>query len=151
MEKDILVILMMAFGLFAILMFILFYIYAKKYYNFKHINEEYNLDEEVELIDILVNKKVITFDANGYQLKKDDKVYIKVDGNEYDGVVQKDNYKKMISAIKETPKLLVLIDKKEILTIEEAKLQEKDKEKTKEFKTELLNIDEMDFIPKKKK
>ena len=151
MEKDILVILMMAFGLFAILMFILFYIYAKKYYNSKHINEEYNLDEEVELIDILVDKKVITFDANGYQLKKDAKVYIKMDGNEYDGVVQKDNYKKMISAIKETPKLLVIVDKKEILTIEEAKLQEKDQEKTKEFKTELLNIDEMDFIPKKKK
>ena len=50
MEKDILVILMVAFGLFAILMFILFYVYAKKYYNDKHIIEDYE-DEEHDTIE----------------------------------------------------------------------------------------------------
>lgn len=48
MKSDILVILMMAFGLFAILMFILFYVYAKKYYNEKKINEDYDLDDDKE-------------------------------------------------------------------------------------------------------
>lgn len=46
MEKDILVILMIAFGLFAILMFILFYVYAKKYYNDKHMDEDYESEQE---------------------------------------------------------------------------------------------------------
>ena len=48
MEKDILVILMVAFGLFAIVMFILFFVYLKKYYNDKHISDDYKkeLDQE---------------------------------------------------------------------------------------------------------
>lgn len=41
MEKDVLVILMVAFGLFAIVMFVLFFVYLKKYYNSKHINDDY--------------------------------------------------------------------------------------------------------------
>ena len=44
MIEDILVILMMAFGLFAILMFILFYVYLKKRYNKKHIFDDYTKD-----------------------------------------------------------------------------------------------------------
>ncbi len=46
MEKDILVILMVAFGLFAIVMFILFFVYLKKYYNNKHLEEDYKRDIE---------------------------------------------------------------------------------------------------------
>ena len=57
MGKDILVILMVAFGLFAIIMFVLFYAYLKKYYNNKHISEDYKKDiddtpieeEEIEI------------------------------------------------------------------------------------------------------
>ena len=44
MIEDILVILMMAFGLFAILMFILFYVYLKKRYNKKHLSDDYTKD-----------------------------------------------------------------------------------------------------------
>ena len=44
MEKDVLVILMIAFGIFAIVMFILFYVYLKKYYNSKHIEDDYASD-----------------------------------------------------------------------------------------------------------
>jgi flagellar basal body-associated protein FliL len=54
MEKDILVILMVAFGLFAIVMFILFFIYLKKYYNSKHISEDYKKqidDDAIEEIE----------------------------------------------------------------------------------------------------
>ena len=51
MEKDILVILMVAFGLFAIVMFILFFIYLKKYYNSKHIEEDYKKELDNEEID----------------------------------------------------------------------------------------------------
>ena len=54
MEMDILVILMVAFALFAILMFVLFYIYAKKYYNEKHLTEIYE-DDAVD--DELLEKK----------------------------------------------------------------------------------------------
>ena len=51
MGKDILVILMIAFGLFAIFMFILFFIYLKKYYNNRHIDDNYqkDLDDKFEL------------------------------------------------------------------------------------------------------
>ena len=50
MEKDILVILMIAFGLFAIIMFVLFFAYLKKYYNKRHLNDDYqiDLDEKIE-------------------------------------------------------------------------------------------------------
>ena len=44
MLNDILVILMIAFGLFAIIMFILFYVYLRKRYNNKHINDDYAKD-----------------------------------------------------------------------------------------------------------
>ena len=53
MENEILVILMVAFGLFAIVMFILFFIYLKRYYNNKHLDDDYqkdidrNIDEEI--------------------------------------------------------------------------------------------------------
>ena len=51
MGKDILVILMIAFGLCAIFMFILFFIYLKKYYNNRHIDDNYqkDLDDKFEL------------------------------------------------------------------------------------------------------
>ena len=50
MEKDILVILMIAFGLFAIIMFVLFFAYLKKYYNKRHLNDDYqiDIDEKIE-------------------------------------------------------------------------------------------------------
>jgi flagellar basal body-associated protein FliL len=49
MEKEVLVILMVAFGLFAIVMFILFFIYLKRYYNNKHLDEDYQKDIDKEL------------------------------------------------------------------------------------------------------
>lgn len=52
MEMNVLVILMVAFALFAILMFILFYVYAKKYYNEKHMVEDYN-DDAIDEVDVL--------------------------------------------------------------------------------------------------
>ena len=49
MDLNVLVILIMAFGLFSILMFILFYIYAKKYYNDKMVsNENIELDDDID-------------------------------------------------------------------------------------------------------
>ena len=50
MEKDILVILMVSFGLFAIVMFVLFFIYLKKYYNTKHLEDDYK--KEIDRNDL---------------------------------------------------------------------------------------------------
>ena len=52
MLNDILVIVMMAFGLFAICMFILFYVYLKKHYNNRHIDDDYKKDLDREEIEI---------------------------------------------------------------------------------------------------
>ena len=59
MMKDILVILMVAFGLFTILMFVLFYVYVKKHYNNKHLSDDYEKDLEDNYIkkEKLDNKK----------------------------------------------------------------------------------------------
>ncbi len=48
MENNVLVVLMVAFGLMAIVMFVVFYIYLKKYYNSKHLSDDYQkeLDNE---------------------------------------------------------------------------------------------------------
>ena len=51
MENEVLVILMVAFGLIAIAMFILFYIYLKKYYNQKHLSEDYQKELESEHLE----------------------------------------------------------------------------------------------------
>ena len=51
MVNDILVIIMVAFGLFAILMFILLYVYMKKNYNIRHMNYDYEKDIDKEEID----------------------------------------------------------------------------------------------------
>ncbi len=60
--KDILVILMVAFGLFAIVMFVLFYVYLRKYYNKKHLEEDYEKlgddDTEPELAEPLKKESV---------------------------------------------------------------------------------------------
>jgi len=161
MEKDILVILMMAFGLFAILMFILFYIYAKKYYNTKHLTENYqDDDEECELIDILINDKIITFDANNYILSNNDHVKVMMDNNIFDGIVKKENYVEHINNIVETPRLLVLDMKKEEKvednkTVEDVRLYDSiNKTKIVEDKPNVFennDYNEMEFIPKKKK
>ncbi len=161
MEKDILVILMMAFGLFAILMFILFYIYAKKYYNAKHLTENYqDDDDECELIDILINNKIITFDANNYILSNNDHVKVVMDNNTFDGIVKKENYMEHINNVVETPRLLVLDMKKEEKvednkTVEDVKLYDSINEtKIVEDKPTVFennDYNEMDFIPKKKK
>ncbi len=54
MMSDILIMLMVAFGLFAIVMFILFYVYLRKYYNKRHMEEDYEKvgDDDNEPIDI---------------------------------------------------------------------------------------------------
>ena len=49
MVNDILVILMMAFGIFAIVMFILFYVYLKKHNYNKHINDDYDIGDIEEI------------------------------------------------------------------------------------------------------
>ena len=131
MGKDILVILMMAFGLFAILMFILFYIYAKKYYNEKHLTDDYEEDEEKEFIDIMINGKNYTFYANNENLKNGNKVKVMIDGKIRNGIVKRENYFESLSKIKKEPKLLEIVKNK----------------KTKK----VLSTDEMEFVPKKKK
>ena len=135
MGKDILVILMMAFGLFGILMFILFYIYAKKHYNETHTSDEYTdlLNDDVWLVEILINKKKYLFDANGHNLKKNEKVRVFLDDEVFDGIVVNDIFHGNINKLDNQPKMLVL---EEDLKKEEVQGN--------------LN-DEMDFIPKKKK
>ena len=97
MEMDVLAILMVAFGLFALLMFVLFYIYAKRIYNEKHLqddlDEEDELDTEVELVNVLINGINYIFDANGNNLKYGDQIKALVNGSIYDGVVTRSNYK----------------------------------------------------------
>ena len=44
MVNDILVILMVAFGLFAIIMFVLLYVFLKKNYNNRHLSDDYTKD-----------------------------------------------------------------------------------------------------------
>lgn len=51
MEKDVLVILMVAFGLFAIIMFVLFFVYLKKYYNSRHLDDDYKKESEPKIDD----------------------------------------------------------------------------------------------------
>lgn len=50
MEKDVLIILMIAFGLFAVIMFVLFYVYLKKYYNSRRISDDFEkeIDNRVD-------------------------------------------------------------------------------------------------------
>ena len=95
MEMDILAILMVAFGLFAVLMFILFYAYIKKYYNEKHLVDDYHDDNDdvYDLVNILIGDKEYVFDANGYYLKLNEKVRVFMNNNTYDGIVTKENYK----------------------------------------------------------
>lgn len=82
MEMDILVILIMAFGLFAILMFILFYIYAKKHYNDKHMSSDLEFIDDIdddkdlpqekeEVIEVIDEPKNTTMGENTFDLDTD--------------------------------------------------------------------------------
>lgn len=143
MGKDVLVILMMAFGLFAILMFILFYIYAKRYFNEKKLTDDYNLDdEEREYIDILADKMEYTFYADGNTFKKDDEVKVKIDGAIKSGVIVRPNYFEYTRKLKNVPRVLEIVK-------EEQEEKVPDKEKTN--KKVLFNDEMDDFVPTKKK
>ena len=75
MEKDVLVILMIAFGIFAIAMFILFYVYLKKYYNGKHIEQDFENDIFKDDLDddiISTNPDDNTFSSNDEIVSKDE-------------------------------------------------------------------------------
>ena len=71
----------MAFGLFAILMFILFYIYAKKHYNDKHmssdleliddIDDDKDIPQEKEVVNEIDDKKNDTKEENNIDLDTD--------------------------------------------------------------------------------
>ena len=63
MGKDLLVILMIAFGLFAVIMFVLFYAYLKKYHNEKNLSEDFekeidNKPDEEDEEDIIGNSGI---------------------------------------------------------------------------------------------
>ena len=51
MGKDVLVILMIAFGIFAIVMFVLFFVYLKKFYNSKRISDDYKKELDYDHLD----------------------------------------------------------------------------------------------------
>lgn len=124
MTMDILAILMVAFCLFAILMFILFYIYARKYYNQKKISDDYTVldkDEvtyddssQIELIDIMINGKNYVFDANNNHLNYNETVRININGSVYTGIVIKDNYKDDLGHFEQIPTKLIL-EKEEVI------------------------------------
>ena len=152
MGKDVLVILMMAFGLFAILMFILFYIYAKKSYNSKHIDDNYfDEDELCDLVDIVIDGKIITFDANDYQLNKGTQVNVLLDNIIYEGIVERANYHESLRNIHETPRLLILSNNID----NDIKINENNTYKLNEIEENIIKenneLDEGEFIPRKKK
>ncbi len=51
MGKNVLVILMIAFGIFAIVMFVLFFVYLKKFYNSKQISDDYKKELDYDHLD----------------------------------------------------------------------------------------------------
>lgn len=139
---DILVILMMAFGLFAILMFILFYIYAKKYYNEKHIiDEEMDNTVNIDAVDISIRGNVITFDANNKNLMNGERVSLMYNNTPCNGIVTRSNYELHLEMGEKIPNRLVLIPKENV-------------------EVEYINVnnekevnyfgDEIEFVPKKK-
>ena len=65
MLNDILAIIMVSFGLFAISMFVLLYVYLKRHYNYKHIDDNYMrdldrqnlLEDDDSSDDVVISKK----------------------------------------------------------------------------------------------
>ena len=155
MKMDILAILMVAFALFAILMFILFFVYAKKYHNEKKISEDYNdLDDEessdndemldvkkeIELIDIMINDKNYVFDANNYHLNNNQDVLVSINGIDYRGIVTKSNYKADLDDFIQIPTKLELNENVEIF----------DKKTEEVENTQESSNDMEEFVPIKK-
>ena len=81
-----------------------------------------------------------TFYADGNNLKKDDKVRVKIDGIVKDGIVTKANYFEYTRKLSNVPRALEI----------EREIPQEAKEEVKEKK--VLSFDEMDdFVPEKKK
>ena len=137
MNKDILVIVMMAFGLLAILMLILTIVYARKHYNEKHLQEDYDDDSvdniTMEVIDIKINGKVYTFEAKNERLKKDEIVTLTLDGMVFTGTVTKENYLGTFNLSDNKPYTLVIKHRHEMP------------------KKEVINEENMEFVPIKKR
>ncbi len=159
MKMDILAILMVAFCLFAIAMFILFYVYAKKYRNEKNISEDYkefddeeegSSKEKIELIDIMINGKDYVFEANGYRLYSGEEVNVLINDNIFTGTVTKSNYKDDADNYTQVPTKLILEGKKEIseddIEINNYDNVQESYEKTVDNHNKNINRDEI-FVP----
>ena len=148
MEMDILAILMVAFCLFAIGMFVLFYIYAKKYHNEKNINEDYKVygdeeeshNEEIELVDLSINGKDYIFDANGYHVSNYQNVDVIINGNVYSGTVIRGNYIDELNNYNQMPTKLILKEKEDI----------KEEDLIVEIPDSSIDISDEEFVPIKK-
>ncbi len=148
MEMDILAILMVAFCLFAIGMFVLFYIYAKKYHNEKNINEDYKVygdeeeshNEEIELVDLSINGKDYIFDANGYHVSNYQNVDVIINGNVYSGTVIRGNYIDELNNYNQMPTKLILKEKEDI----------KEDDLIVDIPDSSIDISDEEFVPIKK-
>ena len=155
MKMDILAILMVAFCLFAIGMFILFYIYAKKYHNEKSINDDYkvydgdddNSKDEIELVDITINNKDYVFDANGYNLYNYQEVEVVINDDSYMGTVTRGNYKDDINNYIQRPTKLVL---KEKMDTNENNEFIKEENLIVDIPNSSIDISDEEFVPIKK-
>lgn len=65
--------------------------------------------EQLELINVLINKKNFIFDANGNNLQKGERVKVLINRNVFLGIVTKSNYKRNRNEFKVKPQRLIIV------------------------------------------
>lgn len=107
---NILVILMTVLILLAIVMFVLFYVYLKKHYNEKHLSDDFEEDDddEIELVNIKIDNVDYVMNANGYYVKRNEKIQVIFNNEIKDAIVTRENYVRQLNSLNIIPEKLII-------------------------------------------
>lgn len=107
---NILVILMTVLILLAIVMFVLFYVYLKKHYNEKHLSNDFEEDDddEIELVNIKIDNVDYVMNANGYYVKRNEKIQVIFNNEIKDAIVTRENYVRQLNSLNIIPEKLII-------------------------------------------
>ena len=100
----------------------------------EEVKENENTDLQ-EVVNVIINKKNYIFLANNNVVSKVEHVKILLNKKIYYGLITKGNYKRDIKSLKSKPYKLVIIKNN----------------KNKKDEIEVLNLEEIEFVPKRKK
>ena len=77
--------------------------------DYQELYEDVKVNRTEEVVNILIGQKAYIFLANGNKLYDGEKIVLRIDDHDYNGVIVKSNYERDLSSLKTEPKPLYIV------------------------------------------